>query len=152
MSATGTDRAPRPPVLAVVSTAVVFGALDALWLGVLSGDLYTEQLGHLLAASGNPWAAAAFYVVFVAGLVHFVVRPALAREGLGRSVLEAAAFGLVTYGTFDLTSMAVFRDFPLVVVLADLAWGAVLCAVTTAAVVTLVRSRRPPAERAPGRD
>ena len=128
--------------IAVVLTAVVFGVLDALWLGVLSGDLYTSGIGHLLADSQNAGAAAAFYVVYVLGLVHFVVRPGLARESLGRSLADAAAFGLVTYATFDLTSMAVFEDFPLSVVLADLAWGVTVCTVTTAAVLVAVRALR----------
>ena len=115
--------------------AVVFGALDAFWLTVGSGALYDERIGHLLAERPNAGAAAAFYVVYLLGFVHFVLRPALASGSLGRGVRDAAAFGAVTYATFDLTSMAVFRDFPLVVVLVDIAWGTVLCTVT--ATVTL---------------
>lgn len=129
--------------LLVVLTGVVFGALDAVWLGVVSGGLYDDRLGHLLAASPNVAAAAAFYVVYVLGLVHFVVRPGLGRASRGRALLDAAAFGIVTYATFDLTAMAVFRDVPLVVVLVDIAWGAFICTATTAVVLALVARRRP---------
>ena len=135
-------RGPRGLALLVLVTGAVFGALDALWLGVLSGGLYDERLGHLLAASPNVAAAAAFYVVYVLGLVHFVVRPGLARDSRARALLDAAAFGVVTYATFDLTAMAVFRDVPLLVVLVDIAWGALVCTATTAVVLALV-TRRP---------
>jgi len=135
-------RGPRGLALLVLVTGAVFGALDALWLGVLSGGLYDERLGHLLAASPNVAAAAAFYVVYDHRLVHFVVRPGLARDSRARALLDAAAFGVVTYATFDLTAMAVFRDVPLVVVLVDIAWGALVCTATTAVVLALV-TRRP---------
>ncbi|MBR7741798.1 DUF2177 family protein [Phycicoccus sp. BSK3Z-2] len=138
-----TDRprtGPRQVAVVLGLTALVFGVLDALWLGVVSRDLYEQQIGHLLAERANVGAAAAFYVVYVLGLTHFVVRPSLDRA-LGRSLVDAAAFGLVTYATFDLTTMAVMRDVPLVVVLVDLAWGAAVCTATTAAVVTVLRRR-----------
>lgn len=130
----------RPRLLpALLLAAVVFGALDAFWLMVGSGTLYDERIGHLLADSPNAGAAVAFYVVYLLGFVHFVLRPALASGSFGRGLRDAAAFGVVTYATFDLTSMAVFRDFPLVVVLVDIAWGAVLCTVTAAVVLGVLR-------------
>ncbi|WP_299444445.1 DUF2177 family protein [uncultured Phycicoccus sp.] len=124
--------------LAVALTAVVFGILDGLWLTVVSGDLYRDRIGHLLADSPNAAAAAAFYVVFVLGIVYFVIRPGLARATLGPSLRDAAAFGLVTYATFDLTSMAVMKDFPLDVVLIDMAWGTIVCTATTAVVLAVL--------------
>ena len=132
---------PRRVGLALVLTAVVLAALDALWLGVVSGDLYRSQIGHLLAESFAPVPAALFYTVYVVGLVHFVVRPGLARPSLGPSLRDAAVFGAVTYATFDLTAMAVMRDFPALVAVVDIAWGVALCTATTAVVLTLLRHR-----------
>lgn len=129
-----------PRVLVAIGlTAVVLGALDAVWLTVGSGALYENRIGHLLADTVNPVAAGVFYVVYVLGLVHFVVRPGLARPSLGPSLRDAAVFGLVTYATFDLTAMAVMRDFPAVVAVVDIAWGAFLCTATTAVVLPVVR-------------
>ena len=125
----------------VLLTGAVFGVLDALWLGVVSGSLYEDRIGQLLAEQANVGAAAAFYVVYVLGLVHFVVRPGLGRASLPRALADAAGFGLVTYATFDLTSMAVFRDFPLEVVVVDMAWGALVCTATTAVVLGVLRRR-----------
>ncbi len=134
-----TASAGRRLALAVALTALVFGVLDGLWLTVVSGDLYQDRIGHLLAESPNAAAAAAFYVVFVLGIVYFVIRPGLDRASLGPSLRDAAAFGLVTYGTFDLTSMAVLKDFPLDVVLIDMAWGTTVCTVTSAVVLSVLR-------------
>lgn len=133
---------PRRLLVAVLLTGLVLGVLDAVWLGVVSGDLYRDEIGHLLADSFDPVAAAVFYLVYVLGLVHFVVRPGLTRPALGPSLRDAAAFGVVTYATFDLTSMAVMKDFPVTVVLIDITWGAVLCTLTTAVVLTILRRPR----------
>jgi uncharacterized membrane protein len=132
---------PRRVWLAVALTAVVLAVLDALWLGVVSGDLYRSQIGHLLAESFALLPAVLFYAIYVGGLVHFVVRPGLSRPSLGPSLRDAAVFGAVTYATFDLTSMAVMRDFPALVAVVDIAWGVTLCTVTTAVVLTLLRRR-----------
>lgn len=131
----------RRLLTAAVLSAVVFAVLDAIWLTTGSGTLYDDRIGHLLAERPDFAAAVTFYVVYLLGFVHFVVRPALAVGSVRRGVRDAAAFGVVTYATFDLTSMAVFRDFPLVVVLVDIAWGTVLCTVTAAVALALTLRR-----------
>ncbi|NLI47437.1 MAG: DUF2177 family protein [Acidobacteria bacterium] len=108
----------------------VFLVLDAVWLGVVARTFYRQQIGFLLAESPNWYAAGVFYLLFIAGLVHFVVSPA-AREGApGRGTLRGAFFGLVTYATYDLTNMATVARWPLAVTLVDLAWGAAVAAAT----------------------
>lgn len=124
---------------AAVVAAVVFGVLDALWLGVVANRLYSSQLGHLLAPTPDFVAAGVFYLVYVAGLVHFAIRPLDADRALGVRVRDAALFGLVTYATWSLTSRAVFRDFPALVVAIDLTWGVVACSVVTLVTVRLLR-------------
>ncbi|WP_205859354.1 DUF2177 family protein [Phycicoccus flavus] len=138
----------RRIAVAAVLTAAVLGVLDALWLGVVSGDLYASQIGDLLAEEQHVGAAVAFYLVYVVGLVWFVLRPALARldagtGGIRRALVDAALFGLVTYATFDLTSMAVLDGFPLLVAAVDLTWGVALCTVTTAVVLVAMKSLGP---------
>jgi len=116
---------------AYASTLLVFLALDAVWLGVVARGMYKRELGHLLAPDVRWGAAAAFYLLYVAGLLLLVVlpnraAPAPVTAGLG------AAFGLVAYATYDLTNLATLARWPLSVTLADLAWGA---AATAAAAV-----------------
>ncbi len=116
---------------------VAFLLIDLVWLTVVAPGLYDRLLGDLLAEEPNAAAAGVFYALFVAGLIHFVVGPAIAEDSWRTAALNGAFFGLVTYATWDLTSLAVIEGFPLALVPIDLAWGAVLAAtvsVTTYAV------------------
>lgn len=123
----------RPLLGQYLLAMAVFLALDLVWLGVVAQDLYDRQLGDLLAEQPNVAAAFVFYALFVAGLLFFVVRPAL-EAGSGRDALvRGAAFGLVTYATWDLTSLAVIEGFPVTIALVDMAWGAVLAATVSTA-------------------
>ena len=118
----------------------VFFVLDMLWLGVVARGFYQRQIGQLLRPRVNWAAAVAFYLVFLAGVVVFVVEPAMARESLGHALGYGALFGLVTYAAYDLTNLAVARDWPLTVTLVDLAWGTVLTATVSAVTVAVARS------------
>jgi uncharacterized membrane protein len=109
-----------------------FLLIDLVWLGLLARSFYQRQLGHLMRIDVNWLAAIAFYLVFVAGIVVFVIWPAIERESLGHALLLGAFFGLVTYAAYDLTSLAVMEGFSLKITLVDLAWGAVLCASVSA--------------------
>jgi len=119
--------------------------VDVFWLGVVAQPLYNAQLGHLLADEFNLGAAAAFYLLYLVGLVHFAIRPLEPPRPLRRTLLDAGLYGFFTYMTWDLTSMAVFRDFPLVVVLVDVTWGTSVCILIAA--VTVWVMRRIPARR-----
>ncbi len=112
---------------------VVFFAVDMVWLGWLARGFYRKHLGHWLAAEPNWTAAILFYLLFILGILVFVVLPGLEAGSLGRTLARGALFGLVTYATYDLTNLATARDWPLVVTVVDLAWGTVLSALVAAA-------------------
>ncbi len=114
-------------------TAAVFFAIDLVWLGVVASGFYQKHLGHLLRPDVLWAPALAFYTVYIAGILVFAVLPGLEAGSLGRTVALGAFLGLFAYATFDLTSMALFRDFPGIVVVVDLAWGTVLTATVAAA-------------------
>jgi uncharacterized membrane protein len=139
---------PRSALGQYAVAAVVFLALDLVWLTLVAPGLYDYFLGDLLAESPNAVAAVLFYAIFVAGLVYFVVAPAVA-EGSARTALaRGAAFGFVTYATWDLTSLAVIEGFPVGIVPIDLAWGTFLASTvsaTTYVVWERLAGRRTPA-------
>ena len=122
----------------LVATAT-FLVLDLLWLGVVAARLYERLLGDLLADEPNALAATAFYALFLVGLLHFVVHPALAHGSVARAARDGALFGLVTYATWDLTSLAVLEGFPASLVPIDLAWGAVLASSVAGGTTLVVR-------------
>lgn len=106
----------------------VFFAIDMLWLGLIAKGFYAKQIGPLMKPDINWTAAIVFYLIFIAGLVVFVITPALLKNSWTNAVLMGAFFGFVCYATYDLTNLAVAKDWPLLVTIIDLIWGAVLAA------------------------
>lgn len=106
----------------------VFFAIDMLWLGLIAKNFYREQIGTLMKPDVNWTAAVIFYLIFIAGLVTFVISPAVEKNSWTHALIFGAFFGLVCYATYDLTNLAVAKDWPLLVTVVDLVWGAVLAA------------------------
>lgn len=117
--------------LTFVATALVFCALDALWLGVVAADLYRRELGPLLLDQPRWSAAAAFYVLFIVGILVFAVLPA--QGSLASAAIRGALFGFFTYMTYDLTNMATLRGWSATIVAADISWGCVVAALAATA-------------------
>ena len=118
---------------------VVFFAVDLVWLGVIAKDLYAKHLGHLMAKSVNWPAALFFYLMFILGLLVFVIQPALAEGSLLKALGMAALFGLVTYATYDLTNLATLRDWPILITVIDLTWGTALSTLVTLISVLILK-------------
>jgi len=106
----------------------VFFAIDMLWLGFIAKDFYAKQIGGLMKPDINWTAAIIFYLIYIAGLVVFVITPAVQKNSWTNAVLMGALFGFVCYATYDLTNLAVAKDWPVLVTIIDLIWGAVLAA------------------------
>ena len=76
----------------------------------------------------NWFAAIIFYLFFIAGLVTFVISPAIEKHSWVHALLFGALFGLITYATYDLTNLATLNNWPVLVTIVDLIWGTVLSA------------------------
>jgi uncharacterized membrane protein len=116
-----------------------FLVLDLAWLGLIARGFYQRELGHLMRADVRWGAAVLFYAIYVAALIVFVAAPAVERQSVGRALAYGAFFGLAAYAAFDLTSLAMFKDFPAKVAVVDLIWGAFLSAAVSAVVVLVWR-------------
>jgi uncharacterized membrane protein len=126
-------------ITAYLSTAVVFLAVDYVWLSHVSTQFYRDQIGHLLMDKPNLAAAAVFYVLYVVGIVVFAVAPALRSESFATAILYGALFGFFTYATYDVTNYATLKDWPVLVVAVDVAWGTVLSALSASLGYSLTR-------------
>lgn len=122
-----------PYVIAYISTAVVFFALDYLWLTRIAIGFYREQIGSLMLASPNFAAAGVFYLFYVVGVVYFAVMPAVSAGSLATALINGALLGLLAYGTYDMTNLATLKGWSLQMSLVDMAWGAFLTATAAAA-------------------
>jgi uncharacterized membrane protein len=115
-----------------VLTVPVFFVIDIVWLGVIARGFYRRQLGFILSPDVNWVAAVTFYLIYIAGIIFFAVRPSLASGRLSEAALLGGLFGFFTYATYDLTNMATIKDWPLKIVIIDIAWGTCLCALVAA--------------------
>jgi len=119
-------------LIAYSSAAVVMFALDMIWLSTMNG-FYRREIGHLLSASPNWPVAVGFYLIFLAGLMVFVIVPEIATGDWQRAALFGALFGFFGYATYDLTNLSTMKDFSSKLSVVDMAWGAALSAVTSVA-------------------
>ena len=109
-------------------TLVVFFAIDMIWLGLVAKTFYQSQIGYLMKATPNWSAAILFYLLFIVGLVVFVINPSLAKQSWTQAIMLGALFGLISYATYDLTNLATIKNWPVLVTVVDLVWGTVLSA------------------------
>lgn len=115
------------------ATAAVFFAVDLVWIGVVAAPFYRTRMGALLAPEVRWVPALIFYLVYVAGVLVFAALPGIAAGSLRSALALGAFFGFVAYATFDLTALALLRDFPVAVVVVDMLWGTALTTVTAGA-------------------
>lgn len=105
---------------------IFFFLIDMLWLGVVAKNIYAKYLGEFMAERINWVAAILFYLLFIGGLVFFVLMPAVESGSLVKALYLGALFGFITYATYDLTNLATLKDWPIQITIIDLAWGTFL--------------------------
>jgi uncharacterized membrane protein len=98
--------------------------LDFFWIGFLSGNLYIDEIGHLLRLSPDGTLDAQIipallvYVAFSLGIVTFVDR-----------VRKGAILGLVIYTVYDMTNVSLLKGWSWKLAIIDIAWGTFLLSV-----------------------
>ena len=118
-----------PAYLAII---VLMFVLDIVWLSMIAQPLYQQGIGHLMAAKPNFLFAALFYMVYVCGLVWFALMPNRHHRGLKNTFAAAAIFGFCVYASYDLTNLALLKDWPLSLSIIDITWGTMLSGVSAA--------------------
>ena len=104
-------------------------AIDLVWLLGIAKNLYRDQMGDLMASEPKLIAGLAFYLLYALGVCIFVIIPALSKQSWIYALQYGALFGLFCYMTYDLTNLAVIRNFPTQLALIDIAWGSFVTAV-----------------------
>ena len=120
-------------ILLWIAAAILFLAIDMVWLLWLGRGFYVSEIGDLLRQPPNFGAAGAFYILYVTGLMLMVIWPAVQAQSVQQALVQGALLGLIAYGTYDLTNLAVMKGFTTKIALIDMIWGTVL----TASVATL---------------
>jgi uncharacterized membrane protein len=106
--------------------------IDLFWLLGIAKNLYRIEMGSLMATEPKLWAGLGFYLLYALGASIFVILPAISKQSLMYAVQYGALFGFFCYMTYDLTNVAVVRDFPVRLAFIDIAWGASVTAFSSA--------------------
>jgi uncharacterized membrane protein len=117
---------------AYVTALILFGLIDAAWLGIMANVLYRPTLGDILLTNLRVGPAIAFYLLFPVGIVVFAVTPAIKTGTLSTAAAYGLLFGALAYATYDLTNYATLRNWSLQLTAVDIVYGAL----TTAAAGT----------------
>ena len=107
-------------------TAVIFFAIDMLWLGVIAKNFYREKLSFIFTGLENWQAALIFYFIYIFGILYFAVLPGFEHHQWKTVLFNGAFLGFLCYATYDLTNMATIKQWPLSIVVVDIIWGTIL--------------------------
>ena len=110
-------------ILATLISALIFLIIDVIWLSFSVKCFYRPNIGHLLLDSPVMWAAILFYLIYVIGLAVVIIEPSLDYQNTQKFLIKAFMFGLVAYGTYNLTNMATIKGWSPNVVFVDMIWG-----------------------------
>jgi uncharacterized membrane protein len=113
-------------VVAYLAAAAAFLTIDLIWLGKIAKAFYRDQLGPLLLERFRFGVATLFYLVYVVGIVIFAIAPALQSDRWEVALCLGALFGFFAYGTYDMTNLATLKRWPVIITVADIAWGTAL--------------------------
>jgi uncharacterized membrane protein len=120
------------PLLQLLTILATLLLLDAGWLTAIAPTvrtLWASIQGSPLQIRWIP--AAVVYALLAPAIWFFAVAPA--DTTTLTAAARGAALGLVAYGVYDMTLYATVTKYPLGLALADMAWGAFLCATAAAA-------------------
>lgn len=122
-------------ILLWIVAAILFLAIDMVWLLWLGRSIYVTEIGDILRQPPNMAAAGAFYILYVTGLMIMVIWPAFQAQSVSQALIYGALLGLIAYGTYDLTNLAVMKGFTTRIAIIDMAWGTVLTGAVSALTV-----------------
>lgn len=118
------------------ATLIPFLILDALMITFVVKPLFDQHIGYLMT-NLRLAPAAAFYLLYIAGLIYLVSLPAMKTNSA--ILIPAAVIGFMAYGTYEFTSYAIMKDWTFQMLATDLIWGTCLTATTTWIGVTVTR-------------
>ena len=107
-------------LVATLIASLIFLIIDVIWLSFATKSFYRPLIG----------AAALFYILYVFGMALVVIQPCVDSGNLMKTLYTGFIFGLVAYGTYNLTNMAVLKGWSPTVTFVDMFWGGSLTALS----------------------
>lgn len=121
---------------------ISFLILDFVWLGFIVKDFNLRQLANIGRIENGQFDLAYFpafliYVLMALAVVIFVLPKVAGEASVVWPFLWGALLGLIVYGVYDLTNLAILKNYPLHFALLDIAWGTVVFGVVTVITVKI---------------
>lgn len=127
-------------IIGFFATFIPILVLDAIWLTTMIKSFYLKYLGEIFAPKPSLAPAAVFYLLYCVGILFFIVFPLLKSNASYTTVFFTGAFfGLIAYATYDLTNQATLKNWPIIITMVDLVWGAFLTGVASTCAVWIIR-------------
>lgn len=118
-------------MLSTIFAALIFLIIDIIWLSYSVKAFYRPNIGHLLLEKPVMWAAILFYSIYVIGLAIVIIEPSINSNDLYKTMIKSFVFGLVAYGTYNLTNMATVKGWSPAVTFVDMFWGGTLTMISS---------------------
>ena len=126
-------------IISFIFVSSIFILLDFVWLSITIKFLYKPALGDLLKDKPLIWAAVLFYVIYMIGLALIILKPALANDSILQAFWTGVVFGVVAYGTYNLTNMATIKNWSSSIIWIDMIWGGLLTGLSSAVGIYLTK-------------
>lgn len=109
--------------------ALIFFVTDMIWLGLIAKNLYFHQYAEWLRLQNGQlqpiwWSTLMVYMLFGLAFILFILP--LANGSILWAFIYGAILGMVIYGVYDFTCVALFKNWPLGMAFVDWAWGTFL--------------------------
>jgi len=124
-------------ITSFIFVSIIFLIIDVIWLSITVKSLYRPALGGLLNDKPVMWAAVLFYIIYTVSLAIIILQPAIANDSIFQALWTGIIFGVVTYGTYNLTNMATIKDWSTTIVFVDMFWGGCLTGFSSASGIYL---------------
>ena len=127
-------------IISFIFVSTIFLIIDVVWLSITVKSLYRPALGDLLKDKPVMWAAVLFYIIYMIGLALIILKPALANDSILQALWTGVVFGVVAYGTYNLTNMATVKNWSASIVWIDMLWGGFLTGFSSAVGIYLTKA------------
>ena len=126
-------------IISFIFVSTICLIIDVLWLSITVKSLYRPALGDLLKDKPVMWAAVLFYIIYMIGVALIILKPALANDSISQALWTGVVFGVVAYGTYNLTNMATVKNWSASIVWIDMLWGGFLTGFSSAVGIYLTK-------------
>ena len=126
-------------IISFIFVSTIFLIIDVVWLSITVKSLYRPALGNLLKDTPVMWAAVLFYIIYMIGVALIILKPALANDSILQALWTGVVFGVVAYGTYNLTNMATVKNWSASIVWIDMLWGGFLTGFSSAVSIYLTK-------------